>query len=246
VEDLSPYVFLDDDDGPTKLAEAPSASSFALDGAFPLNSAQEIKAAVRYFAEYSSRFAPEDRHEFASNVVAAAEDVGMRVPAEMSKVAGLDLDPGWAGHVLTRRHILKERGAPQATLDALEKVASAAGQVPAIEFVQALTHFDRRTGLYESWGRELYDPYASCLTKTAAEVERIDQSGGPREYRVDEVTAEDLEAATGNGATMAQIRNLFGDTFGDRFMADPIKAYASTSGRLRTLLTRVMSRDGSR
>jgi len=233
----TPYVMLEGGQEVTKVAEAPGEESYALGERFPLSSAQEIKAAVHYFDDNAVRMDPEDRHEFAFNVAQAAEDAGMRVPESLEKSAGRDLNPSWQSHFLTRRHILEEREAPVEHVQALEKIASVAGDVAPLELAQGLAHFDRRTGLSESWGRELFDAYDSCMTKVA-KVERIDLAT-QKEYRAGVPEQEFIDAAA-NSSVMVRIRDMFGSDFADKFSRDPVATYKSAPPRLSTILGRIV------
>lgn len=224
-----------------KIAEAPADRgdlSYALDDRYPLGSPAEIKAALHYFDEHQDRFTPEDRHRFAYNVVAAAEDAGLRVPPEIEKQAGVDWNPGLGSHLMVRRHILRERGAPLEHSVTLEKLAGYVGHIPAVEFAEALAHFDRRTGLDESWDSEIFDPYASTLTKLAAPAEvkkawTIDEVG--------QVTEDDLSRAAASSRTLRSIASTLGDDLATRFSANPMATFSKVQGRLRVVLARIIT-----
>jgi hypothetical protein len=167
-------------------------------------------------------------------------DAGLSVPESLEKAAGTDLNPEWRTHFMVRGQILKEREAPSEYGAALEKIAAAVGEVAAVELAQGLAHFDRRTGLDASWGKELYDPYEACLTKVAEAPQRIDQSGPSKEYTIG-ISDQDILNAAGRRSIMMAISDMFGGSFAEKFAQDPVKAYENATPRIQLLLGRMVN-----
>lgn len=129
-------------------------------GHFPLDSYGDVVEANRWFEENRTSLSPADRREYCTKLASRADELGIRVTDNIRKYAGAgyaDRDDVMAA-VATRMQYWSE-GEPERTLlqGLMGKYASVAPDV----FCEALSSFDRVTGLDLLWDDGIPDPVAS-------------------------------------------------------------------------------------
>ena len=219
---MSPNIEVRGKDGPERPVYEKRASKYALNGRYPLDNLVQIKRAAAYFDEYGPRMTPVERHTYCVNMVKAASAIGIEVSEEAIKYGSEDYAPDDEIKLamdVRKSALLDDRH--HAVLDMLlEKRASMHPDV----FCQALSLFDRNTGLHHYYDQYIPDPYWSTygVEKTAAFVENI--AG-------ETVTEEQLRNLAspggGTGSAWALLRKTFGDEFADEFHKDPVGIFKS-------------------
>lgn len=136
---------------------------------YPLDTAVEVDAAVRYFLDKGDGFDPHDRHLYCIKTAARAADLGIPVPEPMQKYGSVTFDhPGKVKvAVLSRMKFFAEDAAER---DLLREMATKHAEMPPELFASMLEAFDRDHGLHRKWDGGIQDPYWSTfgVQKTAA------------------------------------------------------------------------------
>jgi hypothetical protein len=196
----------------------PQQGAYALNGRYPLFSPEHVKQAAAYFTEHFNQFEPSDRHEYAQNVLARAEElraeVDPRHAATLQKVAGQDYGDRLEGQLRIRYAYID--GNVQAS-ERLEKVASLKGHVEPGEFAALLQKWDQETGITRAYGTKVLDAYQSTfdntMTKQAGYLWEDSQSGL-------QITGEELTKAASD--KYEKIKGYFGET-----LASSLKKHGS-------------------
>jgi hypothetical protein len=217
---------------PPKVTHEKTASLYALQGQkrYPIDSYAQVKAAGQYFGDYFRFFAPEERREYASNLVKQAEAMDIELPYVALKYGASTLAPETEIKVAFDARRLELQSYPQ-QLRLLAEVESAILTQGGTKLAslalcpedacQLLAEFDRQTGLNHSYDSTISDPFYSIYgnPKVASKAAWSDIIGN------DMVTYSDLHRLSRVGTHT--VRDTFGEDFQEEFRKDPIAVYES-------------------
>jgi hypothetical protein len=227
---LRPTVDVTNAKPPTYVTEK-KASLYALPSAsrYPIDSYAQVKAAGAYFGEHYKLFAPEERREYAVNLVKQASAMAIDVPDIARKYGAEGLAPEFEIKIAFDARRLELQAYPDVlrVLDAVEDVILTQGgaklaslALHPIEACALLSEFDKDTGLNRSYDRTIPDPYFSIFgEKTASKAAWSDIVGN------DMITYADLRRLAHVGTHT--VRDTFGEDFQEEFRKDPIGVYES-------------------
>lgn len=217
---------------PPKVTHEKKASLFALpsQGRYPIDSYAQVKAAGQYFGDYFRFFEPEERREYAENLVKQADAMGIELPYVALKYGAEGLAPELEIKVAFDARRLELQSYPQQLrlLDEVESAILTQGgtKLAALALQPAdacalLAEFDRQTGLVHSYDSTISDPFYSIYgnPKVASKVAWSDIIGN------DMVTYADLRRLAHVGTHT--VRDTFGEDFQEEFRKDPITVYES-------------------
>lgn len=233
---LRPTVDVSNHAPPTRVVEK-QASILAVpsQGKYPLDSYEQVKRASAYFDEYRGHMSPAMRHEFATNLVARADDLLIPVSEEARKYGSAGFAPEHEIKAAfdARRLELDENAEALALLAQVEKVArfrmwknehgEKIAHVDSPAFVvELLTEFDKVAGLNHRYDRGVPDPFYSIygFEKSASDDAAWSDLIG-NAY----VTAADLKRLAKVGAL--SLKQTFGEDFQKEFLKDPVGIYGS-------------------
>ena len=141
-----------------KVKEA--GSRFCLNGKYPIDSAEQVEKAASYFASYSDRFHPFERHQYCIKLAARADELGMTLSQEIQRYGSTKTAQDAHVGVYRRQRLFREGTGEHSLLEEMkEKCASIKPEVMA----KVLEDFDRSTGLDRMWGAEIPDPYLTMF-----------------------------------------------------------------------------------
>lgn len=196
---------------------------------YAMPSPEHITKATEYFDKYASHFSPEDRHQFAHNVVNRAIELGVSVESkEIEKYAGTEYGSSLNGHLSIRKKLLD--GQPL-YLDALEKLASYQETTGPSTFAKVLHELDKKAGLDKYYDKYLADPYAATFKgqeKTAGYV-----------YEADGIylTGEEIEKAAND--KYSTLKNYFGPTLADGLKKEGASAFDALPQDAKDIVARI-------
>lgn len=202
-----------------RAARAPRVTRWALPDRkkYPLDTAEQVKAAAAYFARYADRLPAADRKTYAGELVKAAAGTGGLPPAALARLeaeAGLGrpaADPGLAFRTRAAAAV------DPALKAALLKAAAAAGGLDPLGAADLLRRVDRRVG----W--DAPDPLAQLVGET------------PTTAR--EKLAGVVEAATGNWYRLADLDRVPDATVAAVFGTGPVVSRDAKAGLLKAAST---------
>lgn len=230
---MKPHVFVASMKNPTNV-EAKEASAYALPSQqrYPLDSYVQVKTASQYFDDFYKDFAPEDRHEYAMNLVKRANEIGLSVSAQARRYGAStyasdedikvayevrDKTCGWDDDARAMLHELFEKRA----------------ELEPEVFARALTSFDKTAGINHEYDRTVPDAYFSTFgdVKLAEEKEFTEIIGN------DFVTGGQL-AALAKAPPHALIQT-FDPEFCKEFRKDPVGIFKSMPVDQKKILARM-------
>ena len=225
---LHPTVDVTNAKPPTYVTEK-KANLYALPGRYPIDSYAQVKAASAYFGEHYKLFAPEERREYAVNLMKQASAMAIDVPDIARKYGAQGLAPEFEIKIAfdARRSELQAYPDVLRVLDAVEDVILTQGgaklaslALHPVEACALLSEFDKDTGLNRSYDKTIPDPYLSIFgEKTASKAAWSDIIGN------DMITYSDLKRLAHVGTHT--VRDTFGEDFQEEFRKDPIGVYES-------------------
>ena len=236
---LTPHVNVTKKDPPTLVKEK-TASSWAMPSIcrYPLDTFEQVKAASAYFDEYWKRMAPEDRREFAHNLVKRAEALGEPIGEEAKHygASGYGTDAQLRANIDIRLELNKIAGAE----DLYEQLYTNRRQMPAEVYARTLHEIDKYAGLDWDYDAEVSDPFYSTfgLNKTAADEEKDSVVIG-NEY----MKTSDLITFARSKPDM--IKGLFGDEFRKELQADPTGIFDSLPRDQKLIIMRMVNNSRS-
>jgi hypothetical protein len=217
---------------PPKVTHEKKASLYALpsQSRYPIDSYAQVKAAGQYFGDYFKFFAPEERREYATNLVKQAEAMAIELPYVALKYGAETLAPHTEIKVAFDARRLELQSYPQALrlLDEVESAILTQGGTKLAslalrpdEACELLSAFDVNTGLNHSYDSTISDPFYSIYgnEKVASKAAWSDIIGN------DMVTYSDLRRLSHVGTHT--VRDTFGEEFQEEFRKDPIGVYES-------------------
>lgn len=214
---MSPYVDVTGKSATVKTAAAAYEHS-AYQGLYPLDSYTQVEAARTYFEDNLRRMPPDMRHEFATNMVKRASELGIEVSDVAAAYGSTTFAPVEQIKVAfdTRRPHLTEKQAD--VLDQLFEHRAALGPEP---FCNALEEFDKLAKLDWRYDHSVMDPYASTygVQKTASDEGDSWTNGN------DYITKKQIEnyAVTG----FHTLKHDYGGDLAKEFKKDPWGIFSS-------------------
>jgi hypothetical protein len=176
---------------------------------------KHVKIASAYFKKYATHLHPTHRHQFASNVMRRADELGV----ELEKTAHLEqwASPNYNSKVnwhLEQRKSLLPRN--EEACGVLDKLASLQESTDPVTFATALHEFDQGTGLNRYYDNKLADPWASTMSaeKNASWSTSVDG---------DIITTADLQRV----ANSSKLASYFGSTFSGQFKKHAVEVFES-------------------
>lgn len=221
---------------PIKLAD----THYAIGNRYPLTSLPQVKMAASYFEEHWRAFSPDDRREFAYNLVKRAEDLGAL--HEIGPKADL-----YGGELTQDRDRIKHAFAlreefvrQEEDKQAFDKVASVTYNLPPTVALKALDSLDKLAGLSRLYDRFLPDPYASLLVPASEKRASNQFSEQVGTETILEIELEDL-ARRG----FESIRHYFKDDVAFKMRENPVDTFKKLSPDQKKLMTRLAKNIGS-
>ena len=226
---------------PPKLVQEKKASHYALPDRelYPLDSYVHVKTASRYFMENYKFMAPEDRHEYCSNLVKRASDLNLFTDSLIEKYgsAGYAHPDSIDACISARREAIQNED----HIGILDKLAHVREVVDPDVFAEALERFDKAAGLFHRYGDTLPDAYYSTFGKTAAELaEKTDPKDSiviGNEYITRRKLAEFLQNNVGS------IRERFGADFAKEIADSPNDIFDSLPRDQKLVIMRLANSD---
>ncbi len=148
------------------LATTPDSLDYALPDykKYPLNSSEDVKAAIEYFDIYEDHFKQADKLIYSMNTLHAAQKFGTVVDPSVNKIASYGIlnpmchNSQILGHLDVRSYLADEEYAP-VYHELKEKIA----EYSPMELTDVLTKVDTEAGLSFLWGSTIDDPIKCCL-----------------------------------------------------------------------------------
>lgn len=208
-----------------------TASNGHTERAYALPNPEAIKKAEVYFDKYAMQFKPEDRHQFASNVVNRAVELGVDVTSDMvNKYAGLNYNGDVEAYLSVRKKLLDGR---TEYTDALDKLASFQGKEDPKTFARVLHEFDKKAGLVRYYDKYLADPYASTFgvgtEKTASEI-----------YEIDGLSVKEGDIEKVANEKYSLLENYFGSTLADGLKKEGSAAFVALPDNAKEVIARII------
>lgn len=234
---------------PPKIIEEKRASRYAMPsiGRYPLDGIDHLEKAASYFDTWYEEMAPQDRREFASNLVKRANELHK----PLSKVAHAYGGQGYApDHDLVaavdQRALLLVPHAEQ-DFDGQVKEGSAyilglysqlydsRARLSPDVYAGTLYEIDKLAGLEEHYGRDLDDPWLCTFAKLAEEANPKDAIVVGNEY----MTVQNLEVFAQRSEDT--LKKRFGDDFVQEFQEDPAGIFDSLPMDQKKVIMRMVN-----
>lgn len=201
---------------PPKLVQEKKAQITALNGRYPLDTAEHVKLAAAYFQEWLGEFAPSDRHVFAANLLKRADALGMEVSDDVRKHGSETYAP--MSEIKIALDLRKLVVTEPRFSEALDKLAAVLPTIPPDLFAETLSEFDKTAGIAHLYDEAIYDPYYSTFgfEKVADFSETIGNL---------HVTAMDLKYLCSHRLSL--VKGTFTEDFAEAFRKNPIDIYKS-------------------
>mgnify|MGYP000860329965 CR=1 FL=1 len=243
---LVPHVDVTSHD-PPKVVKEKTAEHYAMPSiqCYPLDGFHQVKEASSYFDRHWKEMEPEDRREFASNLVKRASALSIPV----SETADHYGAPGYAPrlHTLTelaaREDLLKE-AEHQSLYDELKDQL---GVLPPDVFARALHEIDKYAGIEASYDRDCMDPWFTTFgtEKTARPATEAD-TANPKDAVV--LGAEYMSVPSlveFAKARQPMVAMRFGDEFAKALQSDPTGIFDSLPRDQKLILMRMVNNSKS-
>lgn len=146
----------------TKTASDGSEHFYALGERYPMPSPEFVKKAAAYFQHYHREFATaEDRHEFASNVLARAKELGVEFEdTGLRKYASSAYGDSVKQHLRIRAEYAAKN--PEYA-EAYVKLASKIDDVDAETFAKTLNLLDKKAGMDRYYDSKISDAFSATF-----------------------------------------------------------------------------------
>lgn len=214
---------------PVVYSKKKSASMYALDDRYPLDSYADVKKAVEYFNENWVNMDAASRHEYCVKTAARADQLGLEISELMERYGSTSYAPDVEAHLAARK--ANSEAEFHELFDSLkEKRSSIEPEV----FAELLQEADRAAGLSWFWGGNISDPYLATFGPT----EKLANSNWTWQSRVgDHVNGEQLERLARDGKGM--LKKHFDHNLIAGFQKDPIAIFESLPDDTKTILARL-------
>jgi len=240
VGSLQPHVDVSGLEPPGEVKEA-SVACFALPSKqrYPLDSYLQVKQATAYFMENLGLIEPRDRHEYCENLVKRASALAVEVGELIEKYGSTTYASTEEVHIALdgRRSVLKD----ESHGELLDKLAEARPLMPPLAFADALSEFDKLSGLNDYYGQDIPDPYFSTFGKQAEKQESETSPEGAVIVGNEYITQRKLVEFSKRGHGI--IAKRFGDEFQKKFLSNPVSTLKSLPRDQRLVLMRLANTD---
>jgi hypothetical protein len=198
---------------------------------YPLDQYEHVKQASVYFDDHYSLFSLDDRREFAVNLAARLEELGLPVRGATQKYAGHEYGPHIDSELVTRIRNYEGTGHEHAYHVLMEKKAS----TPPSVMVEMLAELDQHTGANAYYNRPLgfRDPFQATFGKYAKNESWSWSEGN------DYVSDEMLKNLASTQWQLVQ--QAFGEDVRKSFQKDPIAVFSSMPDPQKVVLARLAS-----
>jgi len=234
---LKPHVDVTSAEPPKVIQEKKAEySAMPSIGRYPLDNYHQVKAASAYFNESHKLMAPEDRREFAVNMVkrASALDIPVSELAEHYGAPGYASDVHLQIEVDGRRPIIKEAE----HLELLDELMENKYRLSPEVFARTLGEIDKLASINEFYGSEINDPFYATFGKSAADTKKedpLDSIVVGNEY----MTTRDLKAFSAmNGEAL---KKRFGEDVCKEMQADPTAIFNSLPRDQKLVIMRMVN-----
>lgn len=204
-----------------------TAYRFALRESYPLDSYQQVKEASAYFENWWRAMPPADRHEYCVNLVKRASELGIDVPATVSRYGSETYAPAAEIKIAMDARLMYVNGAAR---DMLESLWDSRSDVPPDVFCETLNQLDKIAMVDYMWGSHIPDPWASTYGVKQAEDEAWVNGN-------DYITKSKLEDFGFTG--YATLEGSFGAEFATEFRKDPWGVFNSLPLPQKRRITRM-------
>lgn len=231
---------------PPKVVKEKTAQHYAMPSLcrYPLDGFHQVKAASDYFNDFWKEMEPEDRREFAANLVKRASALGLPLSRTIEHYGAAGYAPRL--HTLTelavREDLLKE-AEHQSLYDELKEQL---GVLPPDVFAHALHEIDKHAGIDEYYGRDCQDPwYTTFGTEKTAEVSE-GAVANPKDAVVlgnEYMTIADLTEFAASKSTMVDMR--FGEDFAKELRKDPAGIFDTLPRDQKVIMMRMVNNSKS-
>lgn len=203
---------------------------------YPLDSYSEVKTASAYFEEHVEAFTPEERREFAVNLVERQEALGMRGGESAMKYAGHSYGPNIQVELHARMRNYEGTGHDEGYGVLIEKFAS----IPPHVMVDMLHELDSASGADTKYAAPLgfRDPFQAVYGKVAADAAGESPSWSwtlGNEYVTDRMLKEFAEKR------YLTLDTAFGEDMRRSFQKDPVGVFKSLPDPQKTVVARLAS-----
>lgn len=215
---------------PSKTA-SPTGNRFALGDRYPISSYNDVKQASEYFTKYASRFAPEERREYCLNLTKRANELGMPLPVEVRKYAGSKYADEEA--IKVAKSCRKALVTDEVDRDMLNALFEKRASISPEQFVEALSEFDRVSGVDKHYDIYALDPYVSVLgvEKTAEDEDWSEVCGNIL------VTTHLLHKISNTAFPL--LKKTFGEDMAKEFKKDPVGIFKSLPVDQKKIISRM-------
>lgn len=243
---LVPHVDVTSHEAP-KIVKEKTAGHYAMPSLqrYPLDGFHQVKAASSYFDQHWKEMEPEDRREFAANLVKRASALSVSV----SETADHYGAPGYAPrvHTLTelaaREDLLKE-AEHQSLYDELKEQL---GVLPPDVFARTLHEIDKYAGVDESYDKDCMDPWFTTFgTEKTAKPATEGGTADPKDAVVlgaEYMSVPSLVEFAKSRQPMISMR--FGDEFAKALQSDPAAIFDSLPRDQKLILMRMVNNSKS-
>lgn len=203
---------------------------------YPIDSYSDVKTASAYFEEHWSKMELEDRREYAVNLSARLDELGMPSSGTVEKYAGHDYGPHIDSELASRISNFAGTGHEEGYQVLLEKRAS----TPPHVMLDALYEFDQVSGAAQKYDTPLgfRDPFAAVFGKIAEEKKVWSWSEG-NEY-VNDTMLTDLALNR-----YQSLDRAFGEDVRKSFQKDPIGVFTSMPDPQKVVIARLAADDSN-
>lgn len=227
---------------PPKVVKEKKAERLALPsrGLYPLDSFTQVKEAALYFDRTFKFMPPQERHEYAENLVKRAHELDIVVSSTVEKYGSSTYAPHHDIEVCLdarRRNLLDEEH-----LDVLDKLAGLRVQMNPEDFALTLHEFDK-AALLDQHGTEIPDAYYTTFGKVAAKNPQKEPSETSPDDAIvignEYITVRKLVEFVNNNDK--HLRHRFGWEFVDELHKDPMGIFNSMPRDQKLVIMRMAS-----
>lgn len=174
-----------------------------------------VKIASAYFKKYAYDLSPQNRHMFAANVLARADELGVELQktAHLKKWASDNYNSSVDYHIEQRRSLIPQQNEAS---EALDKLASMRANTDPDTFASALYEFDKTAGLEKYYDAEIAEPWEATMGIEKQASWMADVDGGT-------LTEADLKKVAQSG----KLKSHFGEAFSNQFSKHAVQIFES-------------------
>jgi hypothetical protein len=208
---------------------------YALPGRYAMPNPEFVKKAAQYFVDFEREFADaQDRHQFAENVLARAEELEtpLEHKATLKKYAGEGYGDILDTQIRMREELLQHKPEMQA---ALKKLASHRADTEASVFAKALYAFDKKASLERYYGRALSDAFRSTFeTRFTKEA-----SGYTWDSESADLSVNEKELVKAAEEKYDKIKGYFGASVADQLKKHAVAIFDSLPSDAKEVIAKI-------